>query len=693
MPPRATSVVTFLHQVEALLKTGSATEHSYRPALKALFDAVMAPAEAINEPKHEQYGAPDFVIQQKNVPLGHIEVKDVGVDLAHVIVDSDKAEPKTTNGKQLKRYRAALPNLLYTDGLEWHWFVGGSLRQMLPIMVAKWDARTKTLQRASDAEAQLTSLLQQFANHDALTISTPRDLAQRLAQIARWLDDLIGQVFQEQGNEGSLHQQLSAFRKTLLPTLSPAEFADMYAQTLVYGLFAARVAHPKGTDFSLQAAGSFIPKTNPFLRTLFRQIADDELDERIAWLVEDCARLLAHTNMDTVMEHFGHATRQEDPVVHFYEDFLAAYDPKMRESRGVYYTPEPVVSYIVRSVDALLRSHFSKPTGLADEQTLILDPATGTGTFLHTVVQQIHAELQDQGLAGTWNSYVPQKLLPRLFGFELLMAPYTMAHLKLGLLLQEFGYTFGSRERLGVYLTNALEDVPDDQQLAFTFARAIADEGKAATRIKRDQPVMVVLGNPPYSNFGMLNKGKWIHDLLDDYKQGLGEKKINLDDDYIKFIRFGQWRIERTGSGILAFITNNSYIDGLTHRKMRQSLMETFTDIYILDLHGSSKKQEKSPDESKDENVFDIQQGVVVAIFVKEADTVGPAKVHHAALWGNRAHKYNYLAENDLGSTKWRDLEPDSERFFFVPKEFKGEQEYITGWRLEDILSMYPFRG
>jgi predicted helicase len=277
-------------------------------------------------------------------------------------------------------------------------------------------------------------------------------------------------------------------------------------------------------------------------------------------------------------------------VVHFYETFLASYDPKMREARGVYYTPEPVVGYIVRSVDLLLQQHFHKASGLADEHTVILDPATGTGTFLNAVVDSIHETLDKQGMASYWNSYVPDKLLPRLFGFELLMAPYTIAHMKLGLLLKDQGYQFERDERLGVYLTNALESLPSGQQ-TLPFAQFIAEEGKQADDVKQHQPVMVVLGNPPYSNFGMLNKSDWIRELLEDYKKGLKEKKINLDDDFIKFIRFGQWRIERTGAGILAFITSNTYLDGITHRRMRQSLMETFTDIYILNLHGNSRKK------------------------------------------------------------------------------------------------------
>lgn len=671
------SIATFLQQIDALLKAENATEHSYRPALAQLFNAVLAPAQAINEPKHKQYGAPDFVIQHGASPIGHIEAKDVDVDLEPIINDSEKAQPKSVNGKQLKRYRAALPNLLYTNGLDWHWFVDGKPRLMLPTCIGTWNPKTKQFKTSPNAIQHLTALLDQFAAHDAPTVTTPQDLAQRLAQVARWIDEVINQIFAKEDVGGSLHRQIGAFRDTLLPNLSPAEFADMYAQTLVYGLFAARVAHPTDQHFSRLTAWNFIPKTNPFLRRMFHEVTADDLDPDIAWLVDDCARLLAHTDMSAVMADFGTATQQQDPVVHFYETFLQAYDPKLRETRGVYYTPEPVVSYLVRSVDALLRTRFNKPLGLADEKTIVLDPATGTGTFLHRVVQQIHENLVDQGIAGMWDQYVPQNLLPRIFGFELLMAPYTVAHLKLGLLLGELGYQFGGNERLGVYLTNTIANLPA-QQTAFAFAQAIAEEGGQANHIKQSELVMVVIGNPPYSNFGMLNKGDWIRGLLEDYKRDLGEKKINLDDDYIKFIRFGQWRIERTGSGILAFITNNSYIDGITHRRMRQSLIQTFTDIYVLDLHGSSKKQERTPDGSKDENVFDIQQGVAISIFVKEPGKTLPGQVHHANIWGSRTYKYQQLLLEDINSTPWVDLSPSTENYFFVPKNMTASEEYLN---------------
>ncbi len=677
-------ITTFLTSVETLLNQGNATEHSYRPALKTLLETVLVGYTATNEPQHAAYGAPDFVVHQHTTPIGHVEAKNIGVDLLSIIADSEREMPKTVNGKQLKRYRAALPNLLYTDGLAWYWFVAGELRYAEPVRIATWHKNTKKLQRSNTSATDLTTLLQQFAAHTAMLIGTPKDLAQRLAHIARWLDEVMVDILTDTHTPSALHQQLAAFKQTLLPTITPTEFADMYAQTLVYGLFAARVAAPDNVSFTRYDAVQYIPRTNPFLQEMFYHIAGPKLDARIVWLVDDCVRLLAHTDMAEVLRDFGKATKQEDPVVHFYETFLAAYDPKTREMRGVYYTPEPVVSYMVRSIDHLLHTRFGKTMGLADGETLILDPATGTATFLHAVVQHIYSTLEKMGMDDTWNQYVPEKLLPRLFGFELLMAPYTIAHLKLSMLLQQLGYTFGHEERLGIYLTNALIELPAGQT-TLPFLDFLVEEGNQARAIKQEKPVMVVLGNPPYSNYGMLNKGEWIQDQLQDYKQGLRERKLNLDDDFIKFMRFGQWRIEQTGEGILAFITSNTYIDGITHRRMRESLMETFTDIYILNLHGNSRKKEVCPDGSPDENVFDIRQGVAIGIFVKEQGKSGTTTIHYAELWGKRVKKYQTLLDTDVASTLWEELLPARDDFFFYPSPI-APVDYASLWVLNDCM-------
>ena len=476
----------------------------------------------------------------------------------------------------------------------------------------------------------------------------------------------------------------------------------MFAQTLAYGLFAAKVHSGSGKAFSREMAAFNLPKTNPFLRKLFSEIAGVDMPDTIDWAVDDIVELLKHADLGEILKDFGKGKGKEDPVVHFYETFLAAYDPKMRELRGVYYTPEPVVSYIVRSLDHLLKTRFNRPKGLADENTLILDPACGTGTFLYFVIQQIHQKFAAQ--KGAWDGYVAQHLLNRLFGFELLMAPYAVAHLKLGMELQDTGYSFGSDQRLGIYLTNTLEEAAKRSEKL--FAQWISDEANAAASIKRDLPIMVVMGNPPYSghsanrSWEIDNRGKkvpnFIGRLLQDYYkvdgQPLGERNPKwLQDDYVKFLRFGQWRIERTGAGILAFITNHGYLDNPTFRGMRQQLMKAFTEIYILNLHGNAKKKEVCPDGSKDENVFDIQQGVTLGIFVRN----GGRKARRRSFTPTcgvqgRTSTNDRFFETRLATTPGRSFSPRFSLLSVSPPRNGLLAEYRKAWRIAEVCPSTP---
>jgi hypothetical protein len=608
---------------------------------------------------------------------------------------------KGPNGEQFIRYRDGLPNWILTDYLEFRWYVAGEKR--LDARLAEFDIKGK-LKPTPDGEEKLTQLLEAFIKQEALTVSTAKDLAQCMAGMTRIVRDLIIRTFEHEGEgsalpkeRGWLHNWLAAFREVLIPDLDEKQFAVMFAQTLAYGLFAAKVHAGSGKPFSRELAAYNLPKTNPFLRKLFSEIAGVDMPETIDWAVDEIVELLKHADLGEILRDFGKGKGKEDPVVHFYETFLAAYDPKMRELRGVYYTPEPVVSYIVRSLDHLLKTRFSRPKALADENTLILDPACGTGTFLYFVIQQIYQKFAAQ--KGAWDGYVAQRLLNRLFGFELLMAPYAVAHLKLGMQLHETGYGFGSEQRLGIYLTNTLEEAAKRSEKL--FAQWISDEANAAASIKRDLPIMVVMGNPPYSghsanrSWEMDNRGKkvpnFIGRLLQDYYkvdgQPLGERNPKwLQDDYVKFLRFGQWRIQRTGAGILAFITNHGYLDNPTFRGMRQQLMNAFTGIYVLDLHGNAKKKERAPDGSKDENVFDIQQGVTLGIFVREPGKAGPAKVFHTDLWGLRETKYKYLFEADVETTQWSQLSPQSLVYLYVPQNTDLLAQYERGWKVRDAM-------
>lgn len=700
----------YLAAIEQALKAGNATEHTHRPALKAFIEALGgADVRATNEPKQIACGAPDFIVARGVVPLGYVEAKDVGIDLA-----------KAEKSEQLGRYRESLGNLVLTDYLEFRWYLDGELR--LAASLPRPDKNGRIRWNADDA-SEVAQLLGQFIAADIPLKATPQDLATRMAGMGKLIRVLIEQTFKAEDDKGELHGQFEAFRKVLIDSLTAPQFADMYAQTLCYGLFAARCNVP-AQGFTRQKAASALPKTNPFLRKLFNTIAGPDLDERIAWAVDQLAELLARADMAAILADFGKRTRQEDPVVHFYETFLAAYDPKMREARGVYYTPEPVVGYIVRSIDAILRRDFGLREGLAHAGKIrlaraaeprsrgdaklgktktaptesyethrlqILDPATGTGTFLYAVIAKIREQFE--GNAGAWPGYVAEHLLPRLFGFELLMAPYAVAHMKLGLELEQSGYDFASDERLGVFLTNTLEEAHELTGLPL-FTQWLAEESRAAASIKRDAPVMVVLGNPPYSGHSS-NKGEWIENLMQDYKQSPELKKPAqakwLSDDYVKFIRFAQWRIQQTGHGVLGFVTNHGYLDNPTFMDMRRSLLRDFDEIYLLDLHGNSKKKEKAPDGGKDENVFDIQQGVAIGLFVRHADTERSsnhvARVHYANLFGLRHEKYAALDDSDVSTTEWKRFEPAAPTWLFVEQNAELLNEYEHGWSLRDVFS------
>ncbi|MFZ4592505.1 MAG: type ISP restriction/modification enzyme, partial [Ignavibacteria bacterium] len=445
-----------------------------------------------------------------------------------------------------------------------------------------------------------------------------------------------------------------------------------------------------------------IPKANPFLRKLFGYIAGPDLDDRIKWIVDSLVEIFLACNVKELLSNFGRANKMEDPIIHFYETFLSEYDPKLRKARGVWYTPPPVVKFIVRAVDDILKTEFGMPQGLADnsktkvkinvqgktiEQEVhkvqILDPATGTGTFLAEVVKHIHSRFKGQ--QGIWSNYVETHLIPRLNGFELLMASYAMAHLKLDLLLTETGYVPTGNQRFRVYLTNSLEE--SHPETGTLFANWLSNEAREANEIKRDTPVMVVMGNPPYS-VSSSNKSEWIQNLIADYKKDLNEKKINLDDDYIKFIRFGQHYIDKNGSGILAYISNNSFIDGITHRQMRKHLLESFDKIYILDLHGFAKLKGKNIVSDSDENVFDIQQGVSINIFIKTGGNRKQVlgKVNYFELYGTREEKYNFLSDNSLGNINWKQLEYTDPYYFFVGKDFSNEISHNDSFKVNELF-------
>jgi type I restriction-modification system DNA methylase subunit len=594
----------YLKQLQNNIK--KASERTLYYSLKTLIDQAMTGINAVIEEKENQVGIPDFTVRKNDILMGYIEAKKIGEDL-------DKIEIS----EQLQRYLDSSigQNLILTNYLEFRWYIDGKRRLSAQLATIE-QQKIIPVSNLKPGEELITL----FLEYQGEIINNSSDLAQQMASYTRTIRNAINEGLKIENKTEELSQLQELFKDLLLPDLSKETFADMYAQTIAYGLFTARVNHSQQPKykFERQTISLYLTDNIPFLKGLFNIVINTDAVSKIDRVIDLLIELLARVEMSNILENFGQATKQEDPVVHFYETFLAYYSANLRKSRGVYYTPEPVVNFMVKCVNDILVTKFNLSLGLANKDVTILDPATGTGTFLYAVIKQIYRNIEQLGMADQWSKYVKDyNLLDRLFGFELLMTPYTIAHLKLGLLLNSLGYQLKPKERLGIYLTNALDKGVKKSELI--IGKIISDEGNKAADIKENLPILVVLGNPPYSGHSA-NQNSWIN--VKDYYlvDGVPLKEKNpkwLQDDYVKFIRFGQERIEKTGYGILAFITNHGYLDNPTFRGMRQNLTQTFDEIYLLDLHGNSKKKEVSPDGKVDKNVFDIQQGVAICIMIK----------------------------------------------------------------------------
>jgi hypothetical protein len=704
------TIQQYVDNLNRRYKLGNATEHTFRGDLQTLIESLVPDIRATNEPKRQSCGAPDYILTKNDIPVGYIEAKDIG--------DSDLAGlKKNGNKEQFDRYKASLNNLFFTDYLDFHLYRDGEFVTKIAIA----ELTSKGISALPQNFSTYEILIKNFSLHIGQTIRSSKKLAQMMAGKARLLSDIIENALtsdEERHENSSLKDQMTAFASILIHDITPKGFADVYAQTIAYGMFAARLHDPTLPTFSRQEAAELIPKSNPFLRKLFGYIAGPDIDDRIKWVVDSLVEIFLACNVEEILKNYGKTTKMEDPIIHFYETFLSEYDPALRKTRGVWYTPAPVVNFIVRAVDDILKTEFDLPRGLADtsktkikvkkqtkvtadrrskikeieveeevHKVQILDPATGTGTFLAEVVKHIHKKFEGQ--QGIWSNYVATHLLPRLNGFELLMASYAMAHLQMDLLLTETGYKPTNDQRFRIYLTNSLEEShPDTGTL---FASWLSSEANEANYIKRDTPVMCIIGNPPYSGISS-NNGEWISKLIEDYKYIDGvhfnERKHWLNDDYVKFIRYGQHFIEKNGSGILAFINPHGFLDNPTFRGMRWNLLKTYDKIYTIDLHGNSKKKETAPDGSVDQNVFGIMQGVSINIFVKTGKKKSKelGKVFHFELYGKREMKYDFLSNKSLKDFAFKELKPEKPFLFFVPKSTEGQGEYENGFRVDALF-------
>lgn len=703
----------YIDKINLLYKTGNAREHSYRGDLQNLLMHLLPDVLVTNEPARVDCGAPDYVLTRKDVPIGYIEAKDIGIDLGSKNLK-----------EQFDRYKSGLSNLIFTDYMDFHFYKDGEFITKIAIA----SVENGTIIAKPENFEQFTNLIQNFAITVSQTIKSPTKLAQMMAGKARLMADIIEKSLHNddlEGKRSQLKAQMLSFQQMLIHDIDNKAFSDIYAQTIAYGMFAARYHDPTLTTFSRMEAAELIPKSNPFLRKLFQDIAGFDLDTRLVWIVDELVNIFLASDVAQIMKNFGKSTKQEDPVVHFYETFLGEYNPALRKARGVWYTPQPVVNFIVRAVDDILKTEFNLPQGLADTSKIkikkkavtqtgtganskikeveteqevhkvqILDPATGTGTFLAEVVKHIHKKFEGQ--QGIWSKYVTNDLIPRLNGFELLMASYAMAHLKMDMLLTETGYKPTDDQRFKIFLTNSLEEAhPDTQTL---FSSWLSDEADQANAIKRDAPVMVVIGNPPYSGESA-NKGEWIMNLMEDYKKEPGGKeKLKernpkwINDDYVKFMRFGQHFIDKNGSGILAFINPHGFLDNPTFRGMRWNLLKTYDKIYTIDLHGNTNKKEVSPDGSIDQNVFDIQQGVSINILLKTGkkpkNVLG--KIFNFDLYGKRDDKYHFLNDNSLNKIRFNEISATEPNYTFINKNFEVFDQYSKGFSLTEL---FPFNS
>ena len=708
------TIQEYLEAINKTFKAGISTEHSYRGDLQNLLKSLLPMLEVTNEPSRIDCGAPDYIITRKTIPVGYIEAKDIAKPL------DNKAYHE-----QFTRYKKSLQNLIITDYLEFRLYREGE--HITTICLADFQ-NSKIIPRTNNY-ASFKDLIDDFGRYEGQTIKSASKLSKMMAAKARLLADVIEKSLTspqedsdnntEQEENNTLKDQLEAFKQILIHDITPKQFADIYAQTIAYGMFAARLQDTTLEDFNRKEAAELIPKTNPFLRKLFQYIAGYDLDSRIVWIVDALADVFKATDIPTLLKDFVKSTQQHDPIIHFYETFLSEYDPALRKSRGVWYTPQPVVNFIVRAVDNILKTDFNLKDGLADNskttvdieratddkrsntgytkksievhKVQFLDPATGTGTFLVEIIREIYKGFEGQ--EGIWNKYVEEHLIPRLNGFEILMASYSMAHLKLSMLLKETGYKPTKDQRLRVFLTNSLEEY--HAETGTLFASWLSHEAHEANYIKRDTPVMVVMGNPPYSGHSS-NTGEWISQLLEDYKQEPEGGKLQernpkwLNDDYVKFIRYGQYFIEKNGEGILAFINNHSFLDNPTFRGMRWHLLTAFNKIYIIDLHGNAKKKEVSPDGSLDQNVFDIMQGVSINIFIKTGNKKKNelAEVFHYNLYGERIFKYDFLNNNNLEDINFKTLKFFSNQYLFIEKDFDSFKKYNDGFAVNELYTI-----
>jgi len=672
----------YIKDIKTKYDKGDTTEPSFYETLKSLIENYSKKFLNFNIdvrtlPRKTEGGNPDIkVSKENNEIIGYIEVKDLKIE------NLDKIE----ESEQLKRYRETFPNLILTNLFEFRLYRDGKLIDKVELGRPFDVFELKTIYVSEKIRENFYKLFEKFFSFSIPMALTPENLAKVLAKKTKFLKEI---VFEELKNgEKFLTNLYENIKKHLITDLNEDDFCDLYSQTITYGLFTGRLRSKN--RFDRKEAYDVIPKNFGILRDIFKIISLEDISENMIWIIDDITNLLSKVDINQIFENYLKEKKGEDPVIYFYETFLSEYDPKEREKKGVYYTPDSVVSFIVKSINTILKEKFNLPDGLGDKRVTLLDPAGGTLTFLEESIKLVIKEFKEKYGSGGLKNFVKEHILENFYAFELMMAPYVIGHLRIIYLLKDYGYELSNDERVKYYLTNTLE--MEEIKTEFPFMPSISEESKKAGEVKKNVPILVIMGNPPYSGISA-NKGEWITEKIEDYKyideEYFGEKKHWLQDDYVKFIRFAQDKIESNGEGIVGFITNHSYLDNPTFRGMRYSLLKTFDEIYILNLHGNSLKKEVCPDGSKDENVFDIRQGVAISIFVKKRDYQGEKKIYYSDLWGLREEKYKFLEENDIKTIEFTEIKPKKDFFFFVPREEKEVELYNKFIKVTDIFKIY----
>ncbi len=706
-------IQTYIDCINSDYKTNETTEHSFRGPLQILLKAIVNDGvrkkadevAVINEPKRKTYGAPDFEFRKNDNIIAFLETKNIGDN------DIKGLNPKK-HKSQFDKYKNAVNTIAFTDYTSFVLYENGEEILSSELIVKEGDDYIIT--KDEEQISRFFDIIAKLGNSKPQPIRGANILAEMMAAKAKVIADILNHAMnraeEDQSDEDKgLHLKLKSFQKFLVHDMTNEQFTDFYAQTILYGLFIARIKDQTPHTFSLLEAAELIPSTNPFLKKIFKLLALADLHSSVKWIVDDLVSIFRVTDVDRVLRNYG-----KDPIVHFYEDFLEKYNPKIKDQFGVWYTPPQVVNFIVEAVDDILKTKLNVEDGLCNNSEVswrgkdihrvqILDPATGTGTFLAVTADKIYESYKSQ--MGTWPEDVVKHIIPRLNGFEYLMAPYTMAHLKLSTSLHLDEIKEKLPDRLNIFLTNSLEEDHPEQRL--DIAKFITDESNAASKIKRDTPVMVVMGNPPY-NEKSANDNEWIMKLMDDYKQEPGMTRIRMkgkhgravyknsldeknpkgiNNDYCKFIRLGQKFVETTNEGVLAYICGNTFLDTRLFRGMRYELLKKFDEIYIINLHGSTKRKENK-NERPDECVFDIMVGVSINIFIKHKNSEKGklADVFYKDIYGRRDEKLAYLSKMSFNKVDFEEIKPSKPLYTFRLRDDNLRNDYDAGFKVDELI-------